>query len=70
MFFSRSAFYQKAFDNLRRDNPEAFRKLIGISGDVAESGLNLSEKDEKTVTDNVSVVFHCAATVKFDEELK
>ena len=32
--------------------------------------LGLSEEDTATITDNVSVVFHSAATVKFDEPLK
>lgn len=33
-------------------------------------GLGLSPADETLLSDAVSVVFHCAATVKFDEELK
>ena len=32
--------------------------------------LGLSSTDQKTLEDNVSIVFHAAATVKFDEALK
>ena len=45
-------------------------KLVPVSGDITLPGLGLSPSDVKMLTDNVSVVFHSAATVKFDEELK
>lgn len=32
--------------------------------------LGISQADQKILTDSVSVVFHSAATVKFDEALK
>jgi fatty acyl-CoA reductase len=41
-----------------------------MSGDIMLSELGLSHADQKILTDRVSVVFHSAATVKFDEALK
>lgn len=32
--------------------------------------LGLSDADRKLLADNVSIVYHCAATVRFDETLK
>lgn len=41
-----------------------------IQGDVTLCELGISRADQKTLTENVSIVFHSAATVKFDETLK
>lgn len=41
-----------------------------INGDITQSELGINPLDQKTLTDNVSIVFHSAATVKFDEALK
>ncbi|XP_023238990.1 putative fatty acyl-CoA reductase CG5065 isoform X2 [Centruroides sculpturatus] len=58
------------FAHLKRENPKSLTKVIPISGDVTLPGLGLSETDTNILTANVSVVFHCAATVKFDEPFK
>lgn len=60
----------QVFDRLKAEHPDALDKLIGVSGDVTLPELGLSTADAKTLADEVSVVFHSAATVKFDEELK
>jgi len=41
-----------------------------ISGDVAIENLGLSRHDEAELIENVQVIFHCAANVKFNEKLK
>lgn len=41
-----------------------------MAGDVTEQELGISEADQNTLIKCVSVVFHSAATVKFDEALK
>jgi fatty acyl-CoA reductase len=33
-------------------------------------GLGLSSSDRQMLEENVSVVFHCAATIRFDDPLK
>ncbi|KAK0166940.1 hypothetical protein PV327_004406 [Microctonus hyperodae] len=58
------------FDKLRRDSPNELTKIVPIAGDVTESDLGISAADQETLTRHVSVVFHSAATVKFDEALK
>ncbi|XP_012281000.1 putative fatty acyl-CoA reductase CG5065 [Orussus abietinus] len=41
-----------------------------ISGDVSLPGLGISPEDRKLLCDRVSIVYHAAATVRFDELLK
>lgn len=41
-----------------------------VEGDVTLPELGLSATDLKTICDRVSVVFNCAASVRFDEDLK
>ena len=44
-------------------------KLCALEGDITSPGLGLSRGDEESLVRDVSVVFHSAATVKFDEDL-
>lgn len=44
-------------------------KLVVISGDIVEPEMKISKEDQKVLCSNVSVVFHSAATVKFDEAI-
>lgn len=41
-----------------------------IAGDCSVAGLGLSLTDRQTLISNISIMFHCAATIKFDENLK
>ena len=50
--------------------PLPFEKVTAICGDMTKPGLGLSTDDRKTLVDNVSVIFHSAATVKFHGPLK
>ncbi|XP_030755689.1 fatty acyl-CoA reductase 1-like isoform X2 [Sitophilus oryzae] len=63
-------FSNPIFDLLRDNQPELFRKVLFIQGDVAEDNLGISGGDMKMLIENVHVVFHCAASVKFDDFLK
>lgn len=60
----------RVFERLRGKAPESLGKLRAMSGDLMEPELGLSPSDRSLLTDSVSVVFHCAATVKFDEALR
>lgn len=44
--------------------------MIGISGDFEQDGLGLSVESRKTLTQNVSIIYHAAATVRFDEDIR
>ncbi|KAH7724479.1 male sterility protein [Aphelenchoides avenae] len=58
------------FDRIRQRDESAFKKLIPVAGDLMEEELGLSQADTQLLCDDVSIVFHCAATVKFDEALR
>lgn len=58
------------FDRLRKSQPDAMKKVIPLHGDVSTDGLGLSEEHLKRLADNVSVVFHFAATLKLEAKLK
>ena len=58
------------FDKLRKERPNDLSKIIPIHGDITSEELGISEPDQALLSRTVSVVFHSAATVKFDEKLK
>ncbi|XP_039291036.1 fatty acyl-CoA reductase wat [Nilaparvata lugens] len=50
-------------------NAKARLKVTGIPGDVAQPRLGISNEHRKLLEDSVNIVFHAAATVRFDEQL-
>jgi len=44
-------------------------KVVALAGDITLPKLGLSDDDEARLVNEVSVVFHSAATVKFEEDL-
>jgi len=58
------------FDPLIREQPEMLTKLVPVEGDISLPNLGISSSDLELLADNVSVVFHSAATVRFNEELR
>ncbi|KAL1139604.1 hypothetical protein AAG570_006586 [Ranatra chinensis] len=56
------------FDRLRESN--VLQKIEAVAGDVSEPSLGLSSTDKANIIANVTVVFHSAATVKFNETLQ
>lgn len=58
------------FQVLKTEQPYFMNKMIPISGDITLPGLGLNATDEKLIIDEVSIVFHSAATVRFDESLR
>lgn len=45
-------------------------KIVPLAGDITLPSCGLSSVDIKLITDNVDIVYHSAATVKFTEPLK
>jgi len=41
-----------------------------IDGNIEEESLGLSTADRNWIVENVNFVFHCAATIKFNEALE
>ncbi|GFG33603.1 hypothetical protein Cfor_03157, partial [Coptotermes formosanus] len=46
------------------------RKVVAIAGDVTMTNLGLSAANHQLLADRVSIVFHFAATIRFDAPLK
>lgn len=58
------------FDHVRKERPNDLGKILPIEGDITQPSLAISAKDREMLYDTVNLVFHSAATVKFDEKLK
>ncbi|KAJ1487483.1 male sterility protein-domain-containing protein [Baffinella frigidus] len=58
------------FSRLREMWPAFSERLVPIAGDIGKPLLGMSEEDAALMRDSVSLVFHCAATVKFNEPLE
>lgn len=55
---------------MREHKPSSFEKLIPISGNTSEEGLGLGNVERRVLIERVSIVFHSAASVRFDDSLK
>ncbi|KXJ73600.1 hypothetical protein RP20_CCG015450 [Aedes albopictus] len=58
------------FDRIRETNRSQLDKVKLIRGDILSEGLEISESDRALLSENVEIIFHCAANVRFDQELK
>nr|AWJ25021.1 fatty acyl-CoA reductase [Nilaparvata lugens] len=58
------------FDRLRVGHPERFSKVTAVEGDVCLADLGLSASSRATLVTHVSVVFHCAASLRLEAGLK
>lgn len=63
-------FDDQVFDQLREKTPKFRHKIVAIAGDCAVAGLGISISDRQTLISNVHIVFHGAATVRFDEKIQ
>ncbi|XP_049296161.1 putative fatty acyl-CoA reductase CG5065 [Anopheles funestus] len=57
------------FERIRAKTPQLLTKLVCVGGDISLPLLGLSESDRRTLLERVHVVFHVAATVRFNEAL-
>ncbi|XP_059480666.1 putative fatty acyl-CoA reductase CG5065 [Neocloeon triangulifer] len=62
----------QVFARLNEERPGASMgtQLVAVAGDVSEKGFGLSEQDRDTLVRHVSVFFHSAASVRFDDPIK
>ncbi|XP_069691444.1 fatty acyl-CoA reductase wat-like [Periplaneta americana] len=63
-------FNDPLFERLNLEQPDFRSKVKAIQGDCSQPGLGLSSDDRQLLQRNVNIVFHGAATVRFDEKLK
>lgn len=61
---------QQIFERLRKTQPDAHKKIVPLVGELDADGLGLSTADINLLAENVSVIFHCAATLKLEATLK
>lgn len=52
------------------DSTDLLKKVAAIESDMTIAGLGLSEEDRVNLQEQVNIVFHSAASVKFDAPLK
>lgn len=55
---------------VKHERPKFVEKISAVVGDVSLPGLGLSHKDRQKLADEVNVVFHGAATIRFDEHIR
>lgn len=58
------------FEAIRDKNPDQLKKIKVIKGYVGIENIGLSNDDEAELIENVNLIFHCAANVRFDLPLK
>ncbi|CAK9801123.1 Fatty acyl-CoA reductase wat [Anthophora plagiata] len=58
------------FSKLKEKHPKFRHQIVPVVGDCCEPGFGMSATDRERITREVSIVFHVAATVRFDENLK
>ncbi|XP_051165961.1 putative fatty acyl-CoA reductase CG5065 [Leptopilina boulardi] len=62
-------FESPIYDQLKCEYPEFFEKIIPIEGDSNLPNFGISPENRNILLKNVSIVFHGAANVKFNEKL-
>lgn len=60
----------ECFKRLHEQYPESLNKVVGVEGNLADEKLGLKSNDYRRLVSEVSVVFHCAATLRFNDTLR
>lgn len=63
-------FEDPVFDRLKTQVPKFRHKIVVVPADCEAAGLGLTLSDRHMLTEKVNIIFHSAATVKFDEHLR
>ncbi|XP_032666763.1 putative fatty acyl-CoA reductase CG5065 [Odontomachus brunneus] len=63
-------FQNMIYDRLKAEVPNFRSKIVPIKGDLSVANLGLSRDDDSLLKQNVSIVFHMGANVRFKEEFK
>ncbi|VVC31702.1 Hypothetical protein CINCED_3A003071 [Cinara cedri] len=61
---------QPLFDRLRREKPDFMNKIKVLDGCLEDPLMSLLKTDFDWILENVNLIFHCAATVRFNETLE
>ncbi|XP_022209941.1 putative fatty acyl-CoA reductase CG5065 [Drosophila obscura] len=60
----------RIFERLRTEHPERLRKIFHFAGNIEDDNFGLAEPDRVRLCGEVNIIFHSAATVRFNECLK
>uniref|UniRef100_A0A3B3XH87 Fatty acyl-CoA reductase n=1 Tax=Poecilia mexicana TaxID=48701 RepID=A0A3B3XH87_9TELE len=60
----------KLFEKLQAEQPDFAEKITAVNSDLTVLELDLSKEDQSILVENINIVFHCAATIRFNEPLK
>lgn len=63
-------FKQALFSRLASEQPNFSSKVHVVIGDIVLPDLGICDADRKMLVENVEIVFHVAATVRFDEQIR
>jgi fatty acyl-CoA reductase len=58
------------FDRLKNERPDYKSRVIAIVGDCVQEDLGLTPEDREELISKTNIVFHVAATVNFNENIK
>ncbi|CAH1107706.1 unnamed protein product [Psylliodes chrysocephalus] len=58
------------FGRIKQENIDVFLKVKAVCGDITHVNLGINKKEVTILLDKIDIVFHSAATVKFNEDLK
>jgi fatty acyl-CoA reductase len=58
------------FEKLKAEQPGFTEKVLTVEGDCTQLGLGLSPGDRQCILEHVHIVFHVAASVRFDEKVQ
>ncbi|XP_018318580.1 fatty acyl-CoA reductase wat [Agrilus planipennis] len=58
------------FKRLKDEQPKFRHKVVAVAGDCCLPDLGMSMQDRQMLINEINIVFHVAATVRFDEKLK
>ncbi|OWR43572.1 putative fatty acyl-CoA reductase CG5065 isoform X2 [Danaus plexippus] len=58
------------FARIREEKPHVMKKLIAVAGDIQYDDLGINNKQTEEIYNEVSVVFHFAATLRLEAPLK
>lgn len=62
-------FSDMVFDKLKLEKPNYLHRITMVTGDCSLPLMGLSTADRQILCKNVNIVFHVAATVRFNEKL-
>lgn len=62
--------FLKLFDRLRDEKPDFMNHIKVIDGNLEDSSMGLVPIDRDWLVENVNFIFHCAATIKFNEPIE